>query len=225
MSTTLETCENCGRTIGALETPYLWQSRTICFECRQRLEKEALQAATSKSPSTPARSGILVSATPDIPPMESGLPRRTVEQDSHICPHCGSNQTMKCSAAYECGTSQSVDAGQSSTVMASRCAPPSAPGSIGLLFGFLAGAFAVLFSLISFAQIPEALKVISNSESGLHTKAEYTTWGIVLAVIAAGCFAFGFMRLNARREANIQYQAELRRWDQRWICGRCGKIF
>ena len=33
-----EVCANCGRMIGRLETPHLWQGRIVCSGCRQILE-------------------------------------------------------------------------------------------------------------------------------------------------------------------------------------------
>ena len=30
-------CANCGRTIGKLETPYVWQNQVVCAECEKRL--------------------------------------------------------------------------------------------------------------------------------------------------------------------------------------------
>lgn len=33
----METCENCGRAIGKLETPHLHGEHVVCLECKQRL--------------------------------------------------------------------------------------------------------------------------------------------------------------------------------------------
>jgi hypothetical protein len=35
-----ETCANCGRTIGRLETPHVWQNAIVCAQCRKMLEAE-----------------------------------------------------------------------------------------------------------------------------------------------------------------------------------------
>jgi hypothetical protein len=53
MSVKTETCENCGATIGALETPYLWQESTVCVECYERLSRRAPAATETVSPPTP----------------------------------------------------------------------------------------------------------------------------------------------------------------------------
>ena len=36
----LETCENCGRTIGKLEKSYVFEGQTVCGQCHQRLESQ-----------------------------------------------------------------------------------------------------------------------------------------------------------------------------------------
>ena len=37
----VEQCGNCGRPIGKLETPHLWQSNVVCPECHGRLTRQA----------------------------------------------------------------------------------------------------------------------------------------------------------------------------------------
>jgi hypothetical protein len=44
MSQTLEKCENCNRTIGKLEDPYLWQNSTVCEQCYTLLNKSVKAA-------------------------------------------------------------------------------------------------------------------------------------------------------------------------------------
>ena len=34
----MEQCANCGRMIGKLETPHLWNDRVVCAACRQALQ-------------------------------------------------------------------------------------------------------------------------------------------------------------------------------------------
>lgn len=34
---TAETCDNCGYTIGKLETPHVWQGHVVCADCSKRL--------------------------------------------------------------------------------------------------------------------------------------------------------------------------------------------
>lgn len=40
-STPLESCDNCGRAIGKLEAPHLWQDHVVCAQCRGILEEGA----------------------------------------------------------------------------------------------------------------------------------------------------------------------------------------
>jgi len=37
---TLETCKNCGRTIGKLEESYLFEDHVVCGECHQKLKNQ-----------------------------------------------------------------------------------------------------------------------------------------------------------------------------------------
>ena len=46
----METCENCGRTIGKLETPHRYENHVVCPKCDQLLQGQK----TSKSEPTPA---------------------------------------------------------------------------------------------------------------------------------------------------------------------------
>jgi hypothetical protein len=43
----MEQCSNCGRVIGNLETPNIWQQHVVCAECHERL------AATSAAAQAP----------------------------------------------------------------------------------------------------------------------------------------------------------------------------
>ncbi|HVS73146.1 MAG TPA: hypothetical protein VHQ47_17960 [Phycisphaerae bacterium] len=46
-----ETCENCGRTIGKLETPRVWQEHIVCGTCHRHLTGTAVVPAASVTPS------------------------------------------------------------------------------------------------------------------------------------------------------------------------------
>jgi len=37
----LETCENCGRTIGKLEKSYVFEGQTVCGQCNQKLKNQS----------------------------------------------------------------------------------------------------------------------------------------------------------------------------------------
>lgn len=51
----LETCANCGRTVGASETPMVWQEKLVCPECHGRLEQNPPDAeAAFLRPAAPA---------------------------------------------------------------------------------------------------------------------------------------------------------------------------
>lgn len=40
-ASSVERCDNCGRTIGRLESPHVWQNHVVCAECAERLRKSA----------------------------------------------------------------------------------------------------------------------------------------------------------------------------------------
>ncbi len=49
-----ERCENCGQAIGKLETPRVWESSVVCWECHKRLlaqkdEKESVDRAAAQA--------------------------------------------------------------------------------------------------------------------------------------------------------------------------------
>jgi tetratricopeptide (TPR) repeat protein len=45
-----EHCENCGRVIGRLETPYVWRKHTVCAACHAHLTAPAAAAAVNPRP-------------------------------------------------------------------------------------------------------------------------------------------------------------------------------
>ena len=49
----METCDNCGRTIGRLETPEIWDDHLVCRMCLDHLEYETTE---SEAPDQPSRS-------------------------------------------------------------------------------------------------------------------------------------------------------------------------
>ena len=103
MSSILETCGNCGRTIGKLETPYLWQENTVCKACYALLsspEPAAVPVGVAEPvvptvrtpavpPQSPPRSAISELAPARYAP-STPRPQR-LSADGFICPnpHCG----------------------------------------------------------------------------------------------------------------------------------------
>jgi len=67
----METCANCGRTIGNLETPFIAREKIVCRECFSRL---------SSPPPTPPASVELV------PCQACGV---QIAKSCTKCPHCG----------------------------------------------------------------------------------------------------------------------------------------
>jgi hypothetical protein len=46
----METCENCGGSIGKLETPFVWQDRVVCAGCHTKLRQSQTAAETPTLP-------------------------------------------------------------------------------------------------------------------------------------------------------------------------------
>ena len=49
----MEECENCGRVIGKLETPFLWAERIVCSKCHKRLsgDESSTEPVAAATPS------------------------------------------------------------------------------------------------------------------------------------------------------------------------------
>ena len=74
----LETCANCGRAIGKLETPHLWQQQVVCEQCVNQLSPP-LAVPSSPPPQ------LLPSRHPDL------HPGRILKHGERVCPNpnCG----------------------------------------------------------------------------------------------------------------------------------------
>lgn len=60
----LETCANCNRAIGKLETPMLWQDKVVCADCHAKLSKSESyrQSINTPNESSPASADLLLSS-------------------------------------------------------------------------------------------------------------------------------------------------------------------
>lgn len=59
MRSELETCENCGRVIGALETPHIHDEHVVCAECADRLKQPSVTTPPGAEVRTPRRGEII----------------------------------------------------------------------------------------------------------------------------------------------------------------------
>lgn len=75
----METCENCGRAIGQLETPFIWRESVVCAECHARLSPAGAKITT------PFAQMAHVKTNPPALPDYIGSRR--------ACPVCGSTGT------------------------------------------------------------------------------------------------------------------------------------
>lgn len=75
----MESCENCGRIIGKLETPCVHEDHIVCAECKSRLDN-ARPAAAQPPPSAPAsfppkRAAVALPAVGNAPIAEFAVSR------------------------------------------------------------------------------------------------------------------------------------------------------
>jgi hypothetical protein len=85
-SVELETCANCGRAIGKLEMPHLWNEQVVCGECINRLSPPV----TTATPSTPTQS--LEQLSQQLSRNHTDQPpRRNLMPGERVCPNpnCG----------------------------------------------------------------------------------------------------------------------------------------
>jgi hypothetical protein len=84
VSTRTETCANCGRTIGKLETPFIHVTNVVCRECYDRLnpvvDAEPVPSRREPAPTYPVDTSNLV----PCPACGRAIARGTTK-----CPHCG----------------------------------------------------------------------------------------------------------------------------------------
>jgi membrane protein YdbS with pleckstrin-like domain len=72
----METCANCGRSIGNLEQHLVWQNNVVCLECNARLQKQAAFAEEgNKNRQPPADSGQTPTTETEDAVVFSGHPR------------------------------------------------------------------------------------------------------------------------------------------------------
>jgi hypothetical protein len=75
-----ETCENCGRLIGKLETPWLHGEHVVCTECWQRLKTET-GVEPRPQPPPPQYAPVQLASTQYVAPIPVRPPAvQTVEQ-------------------------------------------------------------------------------------------------------------------------------------------------
>jgi len=89
----LETCANCGRTIGSSAMPMVWQEKVVCPECRSRLEQNPPNEELASPPPAASAEGIAGPPEPLQCP-ESWKYTREWENDyekthEHLSKRCG----------------------------------------------------------------------------------------------------------------------------------------
>jgi len=93
------TCENCGRTIGNLETPSVYKEHVVCGDCYARLIPTATVAIPQATESAPLPETSTENDLIDMTPEARSQPavqvhrcpdcRGAVSSSAARCPHCG----------------------------------------------------------------------------------------------------------------------------------------
>lgn len=214
----MEQCANCGRVIGKLETPHIWQVHVVCAAC-----STALSVYPGKFIST-EDSPVARLASPQPLGSQSEAPSLLT------CPNCHSEETASFQMIYQQGTSTSlmggIDsrgdlfAGRSTAIssLAAKTAPPEkkpvGPAAAGLVIGacgaFVSGATAI--NMILNPSFPD------TRASGISP--------LIIAIVFLGLAMFS---LSAERSAKLynarEYPAQYSAWLRRWMCKRCGNVF
>ena len=143
------------------------------------------------------------------------------------CPHCDSDNTVKCSVAYQAGTTTGSFGGigidsegdiggfggikKSQTLFAQSISPPQAPGSSpGGLVLLIAGALGTILGFAYYA------------DTETHAKALC----IVVACAGIVCLTAGVYLLFTEHARLLKaHRLDLERWAQQWVCMRCGTRF
>lgn len=206
----IESCANCGQTIGKLETPYIWRDNTVCGDCYARVSKKPHASIEDRELERPPANAAAING----------------------CPQCGGFQTLRCATAFDAGTSKgkfggiglsgAVDSafgGVSSqqTLMAKRCAPPAKPPASSVWLGVLA-------VIICFATLLIVAGMKSDDYTGRNTSSINEGLFVGLAISAA--VGFAAWKVSAKDTLFMRaWELQVEKWNQQWICQQCGTIF
>lgn len=75
----MERCANCGRELGNLEVTHVHFDNTVCFECKQKLDKQAQDA--------PEDSALIAKLKADLQRAEDVLAKLTLTKDERVFVH------------------------------------------------------------------------------------------------------------------------------------------
>ena len=137
------------------------------------------------------------------------------------CPHCESQDVVRCSVAHAQGTTNASFTGsdnqgsyyvRNQTNFASHCAPPPEPS---VVLWFIVGGFCLFWTLVLYALV----HFMGNDMGFVATILEG-----ILALLALLTLWFALLFVKSIREGP-KYRAALAYWQKKWVCARCGEIF
>lgn len=218
---TAETCANCGRDIGRLETPRVWDGNIVCGPCDTLLRGDAVLAIKENRPA-PAP----IPANP-FPPPHPGGPTIAMST-APACPYCGSHSIASSRMIHERGTrtttgfgvvgdNLAVMGGTSKTINATRHAPPTERSLILPILGVLFFSVALLVS----ASVSIGAYRSQNWREQ-DSAATYMGLSIFFLLGAAGSV---WAAIAMNRWNRGEYVALYSAWTKTWGCDACGRSF
>jgi ribosomal protein L37AE/L43A len=222
MATALEACENCGRSIGKLETAHVWNESIVCDACQK-----VLAAAEPPPPVDVHTDNAIVTgvaAELGIDPLARFEVEQREAQASTSCPRCKSPDTALLYMVHEQGTTQTASSGvllgdvgglmlggsTSTTGFAARSAPPAKRSDIAW----------VVAVVVLAAWVWIAIKIYS-SNTLVNVPACWA--GSAIAALIVGLA--GWIGLGAFYWNHTTWPILHAEWKRTWICKRCGTRF
>lgn len=90
----METCENCGKKIGNLETPKVFQDHIVCGECWEKLSPREIDYE-SAVPAAPVKMAGAAAGVTDLTQKYARYATRSGPVAGPACPACGYRGEMK----------------------------------------------------------------------------------------------------------------------------------
>ena len=181
VSVELETCANCGRTIGNLETPHLWNQQVVCGECINRL--------SSPAPAVPPPASSLV-PRPASRPSTMGRFLRilgVVDGDTPMsCPHCGTDNPVTAQSCQSCGvpirTAVQVKVPWRLTIISLLFCGVGCCGPVGCIGAFFCGNISIV--ALIFCIMANCAGDIATAQSKSATAKMFALAGITVGSLA-----------------------------------------
>ena len=195
----MDTCQNCGRMIGNLETPYLWGESVVCVGCLNVL---------SCSPP--------VAAVPSEPAFFCPSCHSQNVASARFAYEAGKSNATFLGVGLGGGDGILVGGSQSQSVLSERAAPPPMASRAPLLIACISIPTAIIAGL----QAIDLIRSTSNEQNEQGQK----LLGIMCIAFIIGAISSMVATANANWNRK-EYPRLLKLWQSKWICCKCGAMF